>query len=70
MTALPSRRRPEKIFFLASLANLVCNGFGTILAFQHNLTSDFGGWLGFLQARRPNESTAVNISLWMVIKVW
>ena len=34
-----------KWLVLASLANLVGNGFGTMLALQHNLTGDFGGWL-------------------------
>ena len=34
-----------KWLVLASLTNLVGNGFGTMLALQHNLTGDFGGWL-------------------------
>ena len=34
-----------KWLLLASLTNLVGNGFGTMLALQHNLTGDFGGWL-------------------------
>ena len=34
-----------KWLVLASLTNLVGNGFGTMLAFQHNLTGDFGGFL-------------------------
>jgi len=32
-----------KWLVLASLANLVGNSFGTMLALQHNLTGDFGG---------------------------
>lgn len=34
-----------KWLVLASLASLVGNGFGTMLALQHNLVGDFGGWL-------------------------
>ena len=34
-----------KWLVLASLANLVGNGFGTMLALQYNLTGDFGGLL-------------------------
>jgi len=36
---------PLKWLVLASLTNLVGNGLGTMLALQHNLTGDFGGWL-------------------------
>ena len=35
----------SKWLVLASLANLVGNSLGTMLALQHNLTGDFGGWL-------------------------
>jgi hypothetical protein len=34
-----------KWLVLASLTNLVGNGFGTMLALQYNLVGDFGGWL-------------------------
>ncbi len=34
-----------KWLVLASLANLIGNVLGTILALQHNLVGDFGGWL-------------------------
>ena len=34
-----------KWLVLASLTNLVGNSFGTLLALQHNLAGDFGGWL-------------------------
>jgi hypothetical protein len=34
-----------KWLVLASVTNLVGNVLGTILALQHNLTGDFGGWL-------------------------
>ena len=34
-----------KWLVLASLANLVGNSLGTMLALQYNLTGDFGGWL-------------------------
>ena len=34
-----------KWLVLASFTNLVGNGFGTMLALQHNLVGDFGGWL-------------------------
>ena len=34
-----------KWLVLASLANLVGNGFGTMLALQYNLTGDFGSFL-------------------------
>ena len=36
---------PLKWLVLASLANLVGNSLGTMLALQHNLVADFGGWL-------------------------
>ena len=36
---------PLEWLVLASLANLVGNGFGAMLALQHSLTGDFGGWL-------------------------
>ena len=34
-----------KWLVLASLANLIGNVLGTMLALQHNLVGDFGGWL-------------------------
>jgi len=34
-----------KWLVLASLTNLVGNSLGTMLALQHNLVGDFGGWL-------------------------
>lgn len=36
---------PLKWLVLASLTNLVGNSLGTMLALQHNLVGDFGGWL-------------------------
>ena len=36
---------PLKWLMLASLTNLVGNSLGTMLALQHNLVGDFGGWL-------------------------
>ena len=36
---------PLKWLVLASFTNLVGNGFGTMLALQHNLTAGFGGFI-------------------------